>query len=206
MFLIPQQTGGMTMPLKLNVGLMKKIGQPRYGSLCASCHVEVELESSLLELDAEAFHERARKTFAACRRAVETELAVSDLRRPDCLPATIDMANCDAANCHGTNHVAASQAAKNGVAMTSVAVGDTGASTGNGNLLPASASQLDYVRRLANRIGRAAALRVETLAQRRFCKPLVKLSRNEAPRLILTLRAVKAGELDWETVLEESTG
>jgi hypothetical protein len=206
MFLIPQQTGGMTMPLKLNVGLMKKIGQPRYGSLCASCHVEVELESSLLELDAEAFHERARKTFAACRRAVETELAVSDLRRPDCLPATIDMANCDAANCHGTNHVAASQAAKNGVAMTSVAVGDPGASNGNGNLLPASASQLDYVRRLANRIGRAAALRVETLAQRRFCKPLVKLSRAEATRLILTLRAVKAGELDWETVLEESTG
>jgi hypothetical protein len=77
---------------------------------------------------------------------------------------------------------------------------------GEGEFLPASASQLDYVRRLASRIGRAAALRVEALAKRRFGKPLAELSRNEATHLILTLRAVKAGELDWETVLEESAG
>jgi hypothetical protein len=39
------------MPLKLNVSLSKKIGLPDYGSLGASCHVEVELDGSLLEGD-----------------------------------------------------------------------------------------------------------------------------------------------------------
>jgi hypothetical protein len=35
------------MPMKLNVGLCRKVGQPDYGSLGASCNVEVELSGSL---------------------------------------------------------------------------------------------------------------------------------------------------------------
>src|SRR6185437_14434890 len=84
--------GGFNMPLKLNVGLMKKIGQPRYGSLCASCHLEIEMESSLLERDADAFNDRVRRTFAVCRRAAEMELAVGDLRKLDFPPATLETA------------------------------------------------------------------------------------------------------------------
>jgi hypothetical protein len=61
--------------LKLNVGLSKKIGQPDYGSLGASCHVEVELDGSLLQADLEGFQERAMRAFAACRQAVTDELA-----------------------------------------------------------------------------------------------------------------------------------
>jgi hypothetical protein len=43
------------MPLKLNVGLAKKVGQPNYSSLCASCAVECELDAMLLATDLEQF-------------------------------------------------------------------------------------------------------------------------------------------------------
>jgi hypothetical protein len=61
------------MPLKLTVGLARKVGQPHYGSLGASCGVEVELENSLLGGDPDAFRARVRDAFVACRRAVELE-------------------------------------------------------------------------------------------------------------------------------------
>jgi hypothetical protein len=65
------------MALKLNVGLSKKIGQPNYGSLGVSCHVEVELDQSLLFSDLDGFHERVKGAFIACRQAVTDELSRS---------------------------------------------------------------------------------------------------------------------------------
>ena len=63
------------MPLTLNVGLSQKMGLPDYGSLGASCHVELELGSHLLERNPEIFQQEVRAAFAACRQAVEEELA-----------------------------------------------------------------------------------------------------------------------------------
>ena len=63
------------MPLKLNVGLSRKVGQPDFGSLGASCNVEVELDPSLLRDDLDTFHQRVRDTYAACAQAVSDELA-----------------------------------------------------------------------------------------------------------------------------------
>ena len=62
------------MPLKLSVGLSKKIGLPDYGSLGVSCSVEVELEAAALE-NLDSFHRCVGHAYTACRQAVSEELA-----------------------------------------------------------------------------------------------------------------------------------
>ena len=63
------------MPLKLSVGLARKVGQPDYGSLQSSCYVEFELDSGILQRDLEAFHQKVQNAYAACSTAVHNELA-----------------------------------------------------------------------------------------------------------------------------------
>ncbi len=67
------------MPLKLTVGLSKKVGLPNYGSLGATCGLEVELPDQVLHADPEAFERQVRDAFAACVQAVQDEL---DRHRP----------------------------------------------------------------------------------------------------------------------------
>ena len=62
------------MPLNLNIGWSRKVGLPEYGSLGASCNVEIELDSSLLVQDPAAFQDRVRQSFAACQQAVNDQL------------------------------------------------------------------------------------------------------------------------------------
>ncbi len=63
------------MAVTLSVGLQKKVGLPDYGSLGASCHVEFEIDRSLIDNDLDGFHQKVAGAFAACRQAVSDQLA-----------------------------------------------------------------------------------------------------------------------------------
>ncbi len=61
------------MSLKLNVGICKKISQPDFGSLSATCSVEVALDPSLIFNDVAGFDIRVKQAYAACLyRAIRT--------------------------------------------------------------------------------------------------------------------------------------
>jgi hypothetical protein len=62
------------MPMKLNVGVSRKVGLPDYGSVGASCNLELELDSGLLERDLEAFQTQIRGAYVAAHQAVHDEL------------------------------------------------------------------------------------------------------------------------------------
>lgn len=160
------------MPLKLNVGLSKKIGQPEYGSLGASCYVEVELDQSLIFEDLDRFQERVSNVFDACRQAVTDELARQT--SPAAEPTH---------NGHLSRPV-------NGTETN-------GASNGH----RASQKQLDYAKQLSGQIRGLGARRLESLASKMFCKPMAGLSSLDASGLIDALKEIKAGKVDLAAVL-----
>jgi hypothetical protein len=63
------------MAVTVTVGLQKKIGLPAYGSLCASCSLEIEVDHSCLDHNLVQFHEKIADAYQACRQAIEEQLA-----------------------------------------------------------------------------------------------------------------------------------
>jgi len=61
--------------MTLRVGLNRKLGQPEFGSLGASCDVELELDGTLLFHDPDALQIKIRAAYEACERAISEELA-----------------------------------------------------------------------------------------------------------------------------------
>jgi hypothetical protein len=153
------------MPLKLNVGLSKKIGQPDYGSLGASCHVEVELDAALLHNDLDGFHRHVRSVFVACQQAVNDELS----RHSE-----------SSATSHRNNGQG------NGTPTGS-------ANNTNGTSYRASDKQLNYARRLASQIPNLG--RLELLVDQMFSKSTNDLTGFEASSLIDQLKAMKEGQV-----------
>ena len=164
------------MPLKLSLGLSKKIGQPDYGSLGASCHVEVELDAALLDNDLERWHQHVRKAYVACAQAVNDELA--------------RLQQAGQTNGH--------RSARNGTAETENHANGNGHRSGAQR---ASTKQLDYARQLAAQIRGVGVRRLETLAQRMFEKPLADLASLDASGLIDVLKEIKAGRIDLDAAL-----
>lgn len=171
------------MPLKLNVGLTKKIGLPDYGSVGASCHVEVELEGTLLQSDLDGFHDRVRAAFTACRQAVQDELT-----RHQCQDGAQPLRTMQPAQ-------------ESAQPLRTQASNGSNGSNGNGVSHRATEKQFDYLRRLASQIPGLGIRRVEQLAAKMLGKPLAELTSFDASALIDQLKAIKAGEIDVDQVL-----
>jgi hypothetical protein len=60
------------MPLKLNVGVARKLGLPGFSSIGVHCHLELELPERLVE-DRAALQRRVRAAYFACDQAIRNE-------------------------------------------------------------------------------------------------------------------------------------
>lgn len=165
------------MPLKLNLGLSKKIGLPDYGSLGASCNVEIELEHSLLESDLDGFHDRVRKVYVACRQAVYDELARHQASAAQSEPEHLQLHASQPANGNGNG-------SSNGITSHQ-----------------ATSKQIEYAQQLAKQIAGLGVRRLDTVSHRLHSKPLVALTSLEASALIDLLKDIKAGRMQLPAVL-----
>ena len=171
------------MPLKLTTGIAKKVGLPDYGSLGASCAVEIELDASLLEQDLDAFHRNVQNAFVACSQAVNDELARHQ-------------APADSNNSQPTNQP------ETRPQPTSRANGNHTNGNGNGsNGHRASQKQQNYINQLAGQIRGLGSRRMESLSQKMFGKPLADLTSLNASSLIDMLKAVQGGQIKLEDAL-----
>jgi hypothetical protein len=160
------------MPLKLHVGIQKKHGLPRYSSVSAACSLELELDQSLLGDDPERFQDRVRRTYAACREAVETEMARQLNGNSDGSAAT--EAPLDEVS-GGSHLTGGRRAAEN---------------------RRASRKQTAYIEKLAGQIAGFDEPRLAALSERLFGKLPTGLSGLDASRLIGILQDLKEGRID----------
>jgi hypothetical protein len=178
------------MPLRLSAGISKKMGLPNYGSLGATCHVEVELDAGLLAYDLEGLHQHVHSAYVACSQAVNDELA----RHREAIE-------------NGSKNVTPEH---NAAAEYDVDEGgsDRTGSNGNGRRpdsgdtpQPATGRQIEFIRVLASQIRGIGVRRLDAVTESLCGKPLADLSNAEASALIDVLKNVRAGKLDLETAL-----
>lgn len=163
------------MPLKLNINVNKKLGLPDYSSIGAGCGLELELDQSLLVSDPAGLQARVQQAYAACRQAVEDELA--------------------------RHHETAAALPEVATPVRGATTTAPPAPPRNGNGHQASTKQLDYVRQLAGQIDGLGVRKLDALAQRMFGKPVAGLTTLDASGLIDCLKSIKAGEIKLDDVL-----
>ena len=174
------------MPLKLNVGVTRKMGLPNYGSAGASCFIEADVDGSLAFADLSVFQDEVQKAFEACRRAVTDELA-----------------NHRGAGCHSNRCTTVNGLSGNG-AMTdrlhAPGQGDT-----NNDPAPATERQIKYAHDLACQIPALGSERLGAASEKMFSKPVAELTAPEASRLIDALREIKLGNPRVLDILDDES-
>jgi hypothetical protein len=186
--------------MTVTTGLSKKIGTANYGSVGAMCNITFEADHNLLDRDLEGFQQRVKNAFIAARQAVQDQLA-RELNTPVSTESATPPAT---ANTTGVNTNGASGTNANGNASNH---GNGGAANGNGyrngnSGHGASEKQLAFARQLSKGIQGLGLRRLETLVQKMFGKPLAALSSMDASGLIDTLKSIKDGQIDLNSVLE----
>ena len=63
------------MPMKLNVGLSRKVGEPNYGSRGATVNLELEVDSTLVA-EPDRLQDRIRELFGLAKMSIDEELQV----------------------------------------------------------------------------------------------------------------------------------
>jgi hypothetical protein len=178
------------MPLKLSAGISKKMGLPNYGSLGATCHVEVELDAGLLAYDLDGLHQHVHNAYVACSQAVNDELT----RHREAMDNGSEHVT------PGHNTAAEFDADEGGSDQTEG--NGNGQRPGNGDTPQAATSrQVEFVRVLASQIRGIGVRRLDAVTETLCGKPLVELSNTEASALIDVLKNVRAGKLDLEAAL-----
>ena len=169
------------MPLTMNVGLSRKVGEANYGSRGASVNFEVELEASLVR-EPDQLRERVRYLFSLAQEAVEEELSGHSQHQN----------NKPIHNGNGNSSFQASNGHRAEVSGSS--------HLGNGQR--ASQKQSDYIYQLAKQIKGLGVRRLEGLAEKMFGKPLTELTSMDASGLIDTIKEIKEGTISLDDALQ----
>lgn len=178
------------MPLKVSAGLSRKKGLPDYGSVGASCHVELEVDSSMLDHDLDGFHQKVRGAFIACSQAVSDELARHDSATTPSVHPELVRSNGVAVTAtpltsdrFSGNTETLTNAPTNGVSVGAVAAGTI------------TDKQATYARQLAGKVDGLGVQSLDRLTERCFGKRLAALTSFQGSQLIDQLKAIKAGEV-----------
>jgi len=173
------------MSMTVSVGYSEKLGQPNFGSIGASCHIECELDGRPVFDDPAVFHAKVRELYAACANAAKEELARHQAEQE----ASPEPRNGSLKDAEGVASAAVGKVSPNGEPRQH----------------RASKRQLEFLEQLARQIPRMGVRRLESLSERVCQKPLAELSSFDASSLIDTLKAIKQGTLDLEAAVNGGT-